>query len=522
MKSKILKMITLVLAVGMTFSSLTGCSKKTVQQEVPVKTATDPYDKLPKEISVSAFDRGEVPAEEGNYENNRWTKYINEKSGIKVNWVPVPRTQAQQKLNTLIASGQAPDLIWEFDRAYIGQLVDQGIAQPIDQYIEKYSTSYKKYIAQHPELKPFVTFNGKTYAATNARGIDSIANHGMWIRQDWLDKLGLKTPTTTDELLAVAKAFKEKDPDGNGKDDTYGFALHLNWPGVVGAFFMASPGLQYVENGKAIADGRTLDRFQDVLDFKKKMFDGGLVDKEFITDTNYTRQKQLWVTGKAGIYLSNWKSAEFSDLKKNVPTAKPMPLESVSSKYGKNGLWQEPPAHRYVVFNKDIKNPKAAVEFLDWMIDKGWFTMMFGEEGVHHKMVNGVPQTISTEKNNKELKYAQDYPVLNQWNVKPEFFKVMDAQDPISQEFAELKGQALALTMKNKFRRDLPVAPSYPEASQIAAEFRPLADEIEIKVMTGGSKYAPDWGIKQIQSEWNRLGGEKVNKILDEWYQKNK
>ena len=47
----------------------------------------------------------------------------------------------------------------------------------------------------------------------------------MFIRQDWLDNLGLKMPTTIEELKEVARAFTEDDPDGNGQNDTYGLAV---------------------------------------------------------------------------------------------------------------------------------------------------------------------------------------------------------------------------------------------------------------------------------------------------------
>ena len=106
------------------------------------KSATTGAEEAPKqEISVSIFDRGEVSTEEGSYESNRWTKWINENAPVTVKWIPVPRNQSQQKLNTLIAAGEAPDLIWEYDRAYISTLASQGAIQPIDQYIDKYSKS---------------------------------------------------------------------------------------------------------------------------------------------------------------------------------------------------------------------------------------------------------------------------------------------------------------------------------------------------------------------------------------------
>ena len=185
---------------------LAGCSDKGTGEAASSPAASaagteaaDPYASLPKTVSFSMFDRGSVSSDEGTYENNRWVKWIREQSGIDVKVVPVPRNQAQDKLNVLIASKQAPDLIWEYDRNYIGKLITQGAIQPVDQYIEKYSTSYKKYLQEHPELKPYLTFEGKMYAVATERTLDSIANHGMWIRQDWLDKLGLKTPTTMDE-----------------------------------------------------------------------------------------------------------------------------------------------------------------------------------------------------------------------------------------------------------------------------------------------------------------------------------
>ncbi|MDF2814152.1 MAG: hypothetical protein K0Q81_352, partial [Paenibacillus sp.] len=192
---------------------------------------------LPRELSISMFDRGRVPAEEGSYEQNRWTKWINDNSGIKVKWVPIPRSTAQQKLNTLFAANEAPDLIWEYDRNYIALLASQGALQPIDAYIEKYSTSYKKYLSEHPELKPYLTIDGKMYAVATKRGIDSIANQGMWIRKDWLDKLGLPMPKTDAELLSVAKAFVEKDPDGNGKNDTLGFAFNTQFKSYASAMY---------------------------------------------------------------------------------------------------------------------------------------------------------------------------------------------------------------------------------------------------------------------------------------------
>ncbi|MBN2980842.1 extracellular solute-binding protein [Cohnella algarum] len=478
-----------------------------------------------QEIGISMFDRGEVPTEEGNYESNRWTKWIDENSPAKVKWVPVPRGQAQQKLSALIASGSAPDLIWEFDRTYIAQLANQGAIQPIDEHIEKYSTSLKNYLAEHPELKSAITINGKMYAVTSARGTDVIANHGMWIRQDWLDKLGLAAPTTVEELIEVAKKFKDEDPDGNGAADTVPIVFNGNGVQIMRAFFFNNENQWYLEDGR-MKYGRTLDRFAESLAFQKSLFDQGLIDREYITDSNFQRSRQLWTTGKAGIYLGSWSmDTEMQDLLANVPDAEIAPLEPVATKYGRNGLYQELPANVLVAFNSKMDEDKieTAVKFLDWMIEDGWLPLKQGEENVHYKLVNGeIPQRIDADKYRKEAFYAREYAILSQWDPKPDWIPVMAAQDPISQKIATAKSASLEVALKNEYRRDIPYSPDFPEASQLIATFAPIAAQIEVKVVTGGDALSPEEGLEQVRKEWQRLGGENVEKLAQEWYEKNK
>lgn len=476
-------------------------------------------------ISISAFDRGAVPAGEGNYEQNRWTEWINEHSPVKVDWIPVDRGQAQQKLSTLIASGSAPDLIWEYDRNYIAQLANQGAIQPIGDYIDKYSTTYKQYLADNPELKAAMTINGEIYAVTSKRSVESIANHGMWIRQDWLDKLQLKAPTTVEELIEVAKKFKEEDPDGNGKPDSVPIVFNGNAVQIMRAFFFTNENQWYLEDGQ-LKYARTLDRYKDSLAFQKSLFDQGLIDREYITDSNFQRARQLWTTGKAGIYFGSWAmDNEIRDLKTNVPDAVAAPLEPVAGKYGKNGLYQELPSNILTAFNSDMdeKQIEAAIKFLDWLLDEGWFGLRFGEENVHYSLVNGeIPQRLDADKFRNEVAYANEYAILSQWDMQPEWIPVMAAQDALSQEIAKAKSEALKVALKNEYRRDIAFSPDLPEVSQLIATFHPIATQIEVKVVTGGDALTPEEGMEQVRKEWNRLGGENVEKLAQEWYEANK
>ncbi|XEC92699.1 extracellular solute-binding protein [Paenibacillus tarimensis] len=480
--------------------------------------AADKYDNVPKKISVSMFDRGAVSSDEGTYEENRWIKWIREQTGIDVSFVPVPRNQAQEKFNVLIASKQAPDLLWEYDRNYIATLVTQGVIQPIDEYIEKYSTSYKKYLEENPELKPYLTFDGKMYAVTSKRNLFTIANHGMWIRQDWLDKLNLKTPTTIDELIQVAQAFKEHMPDSV---PIVGYTSPVIYQALHGAVHVD----WYLEDGKMVY-GATTDRFGAAIELEEKLYELGLVDKEYLTDKDNQRAIQLWVTGKSGICMCQWSGAKtdtmMMDLLRNDPEAKPVPLESVASPYGTYGTYQETPAFMYITFNKNMKNPKAAVEYLDWMIEEGWVTLTSGFEGVHHKVVNGVHQKINEEQFKKEVAYANEYAILRDETVKPEDLLVMAASDEVSQKYAKLRAQALETVLKHKFRRDIPYQPGFTEINEIRASLNTTIDELRAKVVIQGGDYTWKWALEEIRKEWERLGGKQAEILAQEWYDQNK
>ena len=426
------KVISMALLAAMSVSMLSGCGRS--------KTAGSDG-----EISVSIYDRGQVPAEEGSYTNNRWTRYIDEQSGVKVNWVPIPRNEYKQKFNMLVASGEAPDLIVDYDIAMIRNFVQQGVLQPVDDFIESYSTEYKEYLKKHPELKQYTTYDGKMYAITSKRSIDGVINHGVWIRQDWLDKLGLSMPTTDAELLEVARAFQDGDPDGNGVDDTVPMAIS-NWHEIFPSMYQAS-NLWYVEDGK-VKYGHTLDRYGESLRFLKNAYDENLIDSEFITDKDGTRQKQLWVTGKAGIFTKSWSETDNRELLQNNPEAEPVPMPPVATKYGTNAFWQEEDPYFYVAFNKNMKNPEAAMKLIDWMISDGWKPIKFGIEGEHYRDVNGVPQVIDQDKQKNEVAYAFEYAFVTQWDMKPEWTAAMAAEEDL--------GEAAGKEHGGQFQHEIP------------------------------------------------------------------
>ena len=517
--------VSLFLALCLTATALAGCTGNNGTAGSATGSNTSAANGPKKEISVISFERGKCSAEEGSMEDNRWTKWTNENAPVNVKWIPIPRTESVTKTNALFASGEAPDLVWEFSKSFMDGLNNQGVIQPVDEYIEKYSTTYKKYLEENKDLKPFVTADdGKMYAFTSRRNQTQVANHAMWIRQDWLDNLGLKTPTTIDELYNVAKKFTQNDPDKNGQNDTFGIGFNYNWTGIMKAIY-GEPSLSMVvdKDGK-MTDWTDSQAYADCLQMEKNFDSEGLIDPEFITDTNFERAKQLFTTGKIGIYMSSVTiDTEWRSLMQNVPDANLVPLASVSTKYGINGLFQEPQAFRVICMNKDAKDPEACIKFLDWCLDTGWETYTYGLEGVHYKLVNGIPQAIDTDKNNKEIGYSVEYALLTDQKIDnmTEWFKVTSAQDDLSQKGAVIKAKSYDTALKNTFKRYVAFLPATDKSAQYSTDSSASIGAIETKVRTDSS-YSVNQAMADLKALKESLNYAAVMQERQDWYTKNK
>lgn len=127
-----------------------------------------------------------------------------------------------------------------------------------------------------------------------------------YIRKDWLDKLELDIPEDYESYIEVLKAFTHEDPDGNGRDDTYGVT-------AVGLLTNSEPYIQYLpefwqdaypgiyQNEEGIyVDGFTQPSMVKALERLKEAYNEGLIDQEILTNINATCREKFY-SGKAGV-----------------------------------------------------------------------------------------------------------------------------------------------------------------------------------------------------------------------------
>lgn len=155
-------------------------------------------------------------------DNNRWTKLYEDQLGIKIkyNWIvkgSQTSDQYLQKINVTLASGDLPD-VTPVNATQLKQLADSDQLEDMTALYEKYASPFTKKVLSGEGTSVFdaATFDGKLMAIPS---LESSIERSMyiWIRTDWLEKLGMQPPKTMADVLAISEAFAGKDPDGNGK-----------------------------------------------------------------------------------------------------------------------------------------------------------------------------------------------------------------------------------------------------------------------------------------------------------------
>ncbi|WP_127497415.1 extracellular solute-binding protein [Paenibacillus glycanilyticus] len=489
-------------------------------------------------ISATVYDRGLIAASEGTMEKNRWTQWINENSPTNVKFTAIPRTESKQKLNTLFASGSAPDLIFEFDPNIKNPLYDQKQLMPLDDMINQYSTTYKKLLEDNPILKQVsVKSDGKIYEFGKLN--EAIPQFIIAIRQDWLDKLNLTMPKTTEEMYQVAKAFTEQDPDGNGKKDTYGLNVG---PGLGDIFGGTNLSNSYKdENGTLV---RTWDNFEEYIDFTKRLYDEGIIDKDYITDNNGAKARQDFLNGKTGMFLvqsnySFWNRlwiTDYATLQANAPGAKLEIMPYPKSPRGQFINWINNPVQLTAVVNRNAKNPEAVMKYVDFLSepDTGR-TLTNGIEGTHWQAgPTGCPNPIDQEKNKTELGYlGQDYNMI--FSVvsggKCSFTASSFNPDKPDEKLAKEKFKENMDIFYNMIDQGaqfpglthLEHLPTVPQ--DLLVDFQNANTEIGnlmTKAIVSGGGYTTDKALTEMQALWKKYNGDKLDAFYQEWYTANK
>ncbi len=254
-------------------------------------------------IKVMLWDRGDAPAG-GTVENSKMTTYINEQIaplGIQVEFVSTPRSGSEDKIVTWMAGGSAPDIFFTYDQSVFLNFATQGGLVDLGPALEKLGpdSNIQKYVG---DVMNMGNIDGKQYALLSKRGAAN-PRHTAYIRQDWLDELGLPMPTTKEELIDTLYKFKEAKPDCipwamNGRTDTE--KTYLNFVGSYVDFADLKDQYCYSEGYIVMHDGAL-----EGIKVLNKLYNDGIIGKDFATDTTEDLFKAAVASGNVGFVLDD-------------------------------------------------------------------------------------------------------------------------------------------------------------------------------------------------------------------------
>ncbi|MDL2229404.1 extracellular solute-binding protein [Treponema sp. OttesenSCG-928-L16] len=386
----------LLLCVGLCSCSDQG--KKTSGQN----TKTDELITIDFWYTPAVSEAGAPPAD--------WIAYklIREKLNIDLKLSPLSSdaNDRDMKLNAAGAANSLPDF-FSVRRATLTNLVKQGLVAPVDDlYALMPDRSAKMY---DDTSRAFTSINGKSYGFSTSTG-DIRKNEGILIRKDWLDNLGLSVPVSLDEYMNVMKAFTYRDPDGNGKNDTWGYGTFIevtNYEeglgrrldpffgafGVAGTWNLskADPGLNIRKPG-----------YYHALAYIKSMVDEAVMDPNWLSNKK-DDFKASWKQGRFGIMREQNASyaaeSNYAPFDKNFPNGEWIVIDPPTGPEGKQsvGVYTTSTENILAISAKagrDGKGP-AIARLLEWMSsDEGYYIIGWGEEGVNFVFDgNGVPVT---------------------------------------------------------------------------------------------------------------------------------
>lgn len=299
---------------------------------------------------------------------------------MKYDWV-VDQANEVEKMNVTLASGDLPDILNVRD-TQLQRLVEAGqVADLTDAYNKYASDQLKTFLSAGDGVAlKTVTNDGKMVAIPNFTGtLDSA--HMVWIRQDWMKKLNLQQPKTMDDLIAIAQAFVNNDPDGDGKKDTYGLVLTkaLNTDSMFQPTGFFNGYHAYIDSWVQDASGNyaysTIQpEVKTVLAKLQELYKTGIIDPEFGTK-DATKTGETVNSGKAGMFFGPmFAPFPVGDSVKNDKNADwiPYPIPSID---GKPAVVQTSVSiSNYYAVHAGYEHPEALIKMLNYQIEK-----MYGE-----------------------------------------------------------------------------------------------------------------------------------------------
>ncbi|WP_284645214.1 ABC transporter substrate-binding protein [Paenibacillus silviterrae] len=506
-----------------------------------------------------SFTRGKI--EDGNWVQ----KKLEGKYNIKITNIKVD-TFNKDQVQLLIASGDMPDT-FSFTAGTLSALeyYDNGLTRTIPkEMLKKYAPHYSKMLDENSPGWEMNLAPGKKDEYLTLIGNLGNTKALVWtptFRLDWLEKLGIKPPGeikpigtsggleriyftdkayTLEQTEEILKAFTRNDPDGNGKNDTYGMlpfnSNFTNWAATLLGAYGVAGGYNLEENGKVTA-AEISEKYKQFLKMMARWSKEGLLDPEWTT-INVNKSWDKYNLGKSGYYsaqpayvgMDTWtKGRAPANLVEKDASVKLLVTAPEIGPNGQQGEGAYTPVNRLgdaFYISKKVTDEQLAriLQIFDYInFDDDALWTLYGEIGTHSTWM-GTPEK-------SELRVNKEYPEnegnmgfwgynFRTYNDKRATYLTSEATSKLRSEFFG-RSDVLQKMEIRPYKWDLLNQTKYTELNNkykgqletIVSEFRMKAIVGEIDIDNEWDKYVQNYlnsGGKEILSEL-----EKAPKVSD-------
>lgn len=373
---------------------------------------------------------------------------------------------------------------------------------------------YSKLAQASPTINRNISVDGKVYGIYRAR---TVGRQGVTIRKDWLDNLGLSLPETVDDLENVLKQFTVGDPDGNGKDDTYGMIIttYLDGPLYNLAVWMGSPNRWgYDEEADEWKPWFMSEGFFEALTKLREWYAAGYINKNMATlDANDWDNDFLNGLGGVQIDVADRAKKNATNIASNNPDAVVDVFGYVKKdKDSEIRTWPTTGHGGYYVFPKSALPDENDLEFVLSVMDEcnSEYIMdlcTYGLEGRSYQL-DGEGKVVK----DTEPSLVQEYADLPQFNMGVVPIKLKTAYvnkvDEKLEAVYEDNEQYAVVNPMEQYTSD-----SY---SISGTQLDAIVSEAEVNYITGK---LDEEGYKKAMQQWIKMDGDLVCKDYQNAYE---
>ncbi|GAA3403393.1 extracellular solute-binding protein [Paenibacillus hodogayensis] len=517
---KVKQNVSVVLAIAVTATSLVACNTDTPKATTGTSTT-------PKEPPMVITWTGRNPPSS---DDNAAQKYLEQKFNVKLKNINLDPTTWRDQLNVKIAAGEIPDVITQdAGLDLMQQWADQGViasisVEEIKKYMPKYSADMEKI---DPNIFSFGSYKGKNW------GLPKVYLEGKSpflpaFNADWMKAVGVtKVPETLQEVEDLLTKFRNNDPDGNGKKDTYGLSASSKdapvqmFSSIFAAFGIKRRGWNLGADGKVVY-GMITEESRQAFKLLSKWYKDGLIDPEFATD-DWIRNRANFLGGRIGmvdsgmwyhLYESGAVGAEWKAKGQTLAIGKGFKGPSGKAMLMSSSTIPQAPQMFSAALMKDEKKRIKILQMMEDIAtnEETYLITGAGRKGIEYDLVDG--SIVAKGDGTDPVKLAAAAGAGIWFNhVKgavPSMSKFDNPQAML--DYKEKLNSGIEVTKD-------PVNPALlPSTATVSATLNKLVDEYMIKLITG--EVDTDKGFDAFVAQWKKAGGDQqtleVNQIYEE------